>query len=124
VADEGENAFGQLLTELREVRGWTKTQLAERAGLDPSSVSRLEAGFRAPEPRTVEVLVKALGISPVEHERLLARAGFRSLAWNDPMMVELVELLVDPTVPAEIASDLRILVKVAVEHGKRAASNS
>ena len=57
MSEEGENAFGQLLTELREARGWTKTQLAERAGLDPSSVSRLEAGFRAPEPRTVEVLV-------------------------------------------------------------------
>jgi len=120
VSDNGTTEFGRRLTAYREELGWTKTQLAERAGLDPSSVSRLEGGSRTPEPATIDVLAAALKLSPVERERLLASANLRSEAWNDPLIVALVELTLDPDLPQQIADDVRTLIRVAVEHGQRA----
>jgi transcriptional regulator with XRE-family HTH domain len=121
VTDAGTD-FGRLLTAFREERGWTKAQLAERAGLDPSSVSRFEAGTRDPEPRTAVALAEVLGLSPIERERLYANAGVRSPVWDDPLLAALVALWVDPAVPADVAADLRTLVRVAVEHGRHARS--
>jgi transcriptional regulator with XRE-family HTH domain len=119
VTDGGAAAFGRRLAALREARGWSKTELAKRSGLDPSSVSRLEAGERTPESGTVDALAAALAISPVERERLIASAGLRSAALNDPLVTELIELLVDPSLPADLAADVRTLLRVAVEHGRR-----
>jgi transcriptional regulator with XRE-family HTH domain len=118
VTDAGTD-FGRLLTAFREARGWTKAQLAERAGLDPSSVSRFEAGTRDPEPRTAVALAEALGLAPVERERLYAGAGVRSPVWDDPLLAALAELWIDPAIPRDVADDLRTLVRVAVEHGRR-----
>lgn len=117
--DDGTTEFGRLLAAYREEHKWTKTQLAEQAKLDPSSVSRLEGGSRTPELSTINVLAAALELSPVERERLIASAGFRSEAWSDPLIVELVELLLDPDVPAQTRADLRTLIRVAVAHGQR-----
>jgi transcriptional regulator with XRE-family HTH domain len=119
VSDGDTTRFRQLLSAYREELGWTKTQLAERAGLDPSSVSRLEGGSRTPEAGTIDVLAAAMKLTPVERERLLASAGFRSEAWNDPLIVALVELTLDPTLPSDVADDVRTLIRVAVEHGRR-----
>jgi transcriptional regulator with XRE-family HTH domain len=119
VPDDGTTEFGRLLASYREELNWTKTQLAEQAKLDPSSVSRLEGGSRTPELTTIHVLASALKLSPVERERLIASAGFRSEAWSDPLIVELVELLLDPQVPEQTRADLRTLIRVAVAHGQR-----
>jgi transcriptional regulator with XRE-family HTH domain len=119
VSDGGTTEFGRLLAAYREELGWTKTQLAERAGLDPSSVSRLEGGSRTPERSTIDTLAAAMKLTPVERERLLASADFRSDAWNDPLMVELVESILDPTLPSDVAADVRTLIRVAVEHARR-----
>lgn len=117
--DDGTTEFGRLLAAYREELNWTKTQLAEQAKLDPSSVSRLEGGSRLPELTTIKVLAEAMKLSPVERERLIASAGFRSEAWSDPLIVELVELLLDPTVPEQTHDELRTLIRVAVAYGQR-----
>ena len=118
--DDESTGFGRLLASYREVRKWTKTELAIRAKLDPSSVSRLEGGSRTPELETIHGLAVALKLTPVERERLIASAGFRSEAWSDPLIVNLVELLLDPSVPQQTHDDLRTLVRVAVAHGEQA----
>jgi transcriptional regulator with XRE-family HTH domain len=118
LSDGSTTEFGRLLAAYREARGWTKTQLAERAGLDPSSVSRLEGGSRTPERSTIDTLAAAMNLTPVERERLLASADFRSDAWNDPLMVELVEATLDPALPEDIAADVRTLIRIAVEHAR------
>ena len=119
MSDGDTTRFRQLLIAYREELGWTKTQLAERAGLDPSSVSRLEGGSRTPEVGTIDALAAAMKLTPVERERLLASAGFRSEAWNDPLVAALVELILDPALPRGVADDVRTLIRVAVEHGQR-----
>lgn len=115
-----ENAFGKLLEAYRSARGWTKAQLAERAGLDPSAVSRLESGQRFPERQTVALLADALELSPLDRERLYAAAGYRSEAWDDSLVAELVEVLADPAITDDIRSDVRNAVRVALRYARLA----
>lgn len=116
--------FGPLLTELRTARGWAQAKLADRSGLDPSSVSRFEAGTRAPERETVLAFADAMALPVIERERLLAAAGFRSEAWDDPLISELVEVLADPTLPGDVGDDLRALLRIAIQHGRWAAGKA
>ena len=113
-------AFGELLASLRTIRGWSQGQLAKRSGLDPSSISRLEAGTRAPERETVLRLADALALPIPDRDRLLAAAGFRSIALDDPLISELGALLVDPNLPAAAAEDLRALLRVAIQFARAA----
>jgi transcriptional regulator with XRE-family HTH domain len=55
-------AFGPRLRALRQRRGWTQAQLAERAGMHPQSVVKLEAGDREPAWSTLWTLAAALGV--------------------------------------------------------------
>jgi transcriptional regulator with XRE-family HTH domain len=112
--------FGPQLSELRQARGWSQVKLAQQAGLDPSTVSRFEAGSRAPERDTVLKIADALVLPVLDRERLLAAAGFRSEAWDDPMLAELAQLLNDPAMSAEAAQDLRTLLRIGIQHGRRA----
>ncbi|MER3439371.1 MAG: XRE family transcriptional regulator [Chloroflexota bacterium] len=116
-----ENAFGKLLEVYRAAKGWTKAQLAERAGLDPSAISRLESGQRVPERQTVALVADALELSPLDRERLYAAAGYRSDAWDDSLVAELVEVLADPAIPDEIKSEVRAVVRVALRYARLAA---
>lgn len=113
-------AFGELLGSLRTIRGWSQGQLAKRSGLDPSSISRLEAGTRAPERETVLRLADALALPIPDRDRLLAAAGFRSIALDDPLISELGALLVDPNLPAAAAEELRALLRVAIQFARTA----
>ncbi len=119
-----ENAFGKLLEAYRSTKGWTKAQLAERAGLDPSAISRLESGQRLPERQTVALLADALELSPLNRERLYAAAGYRSEAWDDSLVAELVEVLADPAIPDEIRSDVRTAVRIALRYARLAAKRN
>ena len=66
--------LGSLLKRERERAGLTVRQLADAAGLVPSTVSRLETGFIAtPRPEHLQKLAQALGI---EVEELYAAAGY------------------------------------------------
>jgi transcriptional regulator with XRE-family HTH domain len=56
-------AFGHRLRELREGAGFTQGQLAERAGLHPQGVVKLERGEREPAWSTLLALAGALGVS-------------------------------------------------------------
>jgi transcriptional regulator with XRE-family HTH domain len=48
---------------LRERRGWTQAELAEKAGIHLVTVSQLEAGLRGPSLDMAERLATALGMS-------------------------------------------------------------
>jgi len=51
------------IKSLREVRGWTQEQLAERAALQRSYLGDLEVGRRNPSVRTLVKVANAFGIS-------------------------------------------------------------
>jgi transcriptional regulator with XRE-family HTH domain len=54
--------FATKLRELRQARGWSQTELAEKSRLTRDGVAHLELGRRQPSWETVQVLADALGV--------------------------------------------------------------
>jgi transcriptional regulator with XRE-family HTH domain len=63
-------AFGKRLRELREVRGWTQEELAEKAGMNWLQVGHIERGASDPKLSTIVRLARAL---KAEYSDLLPR---------------------------------------------------
>lgn len=55
--------FGKRLRQLREERGWSQEEFADRAGLHRTYVSAVERGVRNPTLSVLERIAKALGVS-------------------------------------------------------------
>lgn len=55
--------FGKRLRQLREERGWSQEEFADRAGLHRTYVSAVERGVRNPTLSVLERIAKALGAS-------------------------------------------------------------
>ncbi|MCO5217360.1 MAG: helix-turn-helix transcriptional regulator [Thermomicrobiales bacterium] len=105
--------FPDLLVKLREERGLSKAELAKKAGLDPSSITRFEAAQRAPERLSIIQIADAMVLPAMDRDRLLASAGFRSEIWDDPAMVDLVMLLNDDEVSAQAKAEVRSVLRMA-----------
>jgi transcriptional regulator with XRE-family HTH domain len=60
--------FGRNLRALREERGWTQEELADKSGLTSVQISRVERGVREVRLTTILRLVDALDTKP---DRLL-----------------------------------------------------
>ena len=60
------------LREARARRLLSLRQLAERAGVAPTTVHLIEAGRRLPHPGTIRKLAAALGVAPAEVEEFRA----------------------------------------------------
>ena len=53
------------IREVREIKGWTQTELARRAGIRRATVNRIEnARVKAIDLEVLEKLAKALGCDP------------------------------------------------------------
>lgn len=76
------DTFGRTLKALREASHTrnrlflSQARLAEVAGLDHSTISRLESGARRPSRDVIERLAMALDLTDEERERLSWSAGF------------------------------------------------
>ena len=53
------------ITRERRGRGWSQAELARRAKLDQSPLSKIESGWLQPYPRQLRRLARALGV-PLE----------------------------------------------------------
>jgi transcriptional regulator with XRE-family HTH domain len=109
--------FPGMLESLRDERGWSKADLAKRAKLDPSSITRFEQGSRHPDRETVLLLAETMALPLTHRDRLLAAAGFRSEIWDDPLLVDLSALLADTTTPRVIREEVRSILKAALAYG-------
>ena len=58
--------FGKRLRALREERGWSQEEFADRAGLHRTYVSAVERGIRNPTLSVLDRLADAFGISLTE----------------------------------------------------------
>ena len=58
--------MGQKILKLRKQKGWTQTQLAEKAGVHPSHVTRWERDKNQPSGSTLKDLAAAFGLSVEE----------------------------------------------------------
>jgi len=109
-------SFSALLQALRIARGWTKADLAKRSGFDPSSITRFEQGSRAPERDTVMQLADAMALPMTDRDRLLAAAGFRSEIWDDPLLVELAQVLGESSLSAAAKNEVRSVIRMAIAY--------
>jgi transcriptional regulator with XRE-family HTH domain len=78
--------LGKRIRELRDLHGFTRTQLRARTGVSRTYLSRVESGEMTPKLITIEKLAEAFGIGmnyffvpPTNNDRLL----------DDPFMREL-----------------------------------
>lgn len=119
--------FGQMLTRLRTAQRLSQNQLAQRAGLNHSYISRLESGGRGDPSRTVvEQFVGALGLdaSGREADELRMAAGFlpvdpAHLLTGETALAKLAALLEDARLPdASRATLRRILALLAEEYAR------
>jgi len=53
---------GMRLKKLREARGWTQTELAEKVGVARNTITRLEIGSSRPSLALLERIAKALRV--------------------------------------------------------------
>lgn len=111
-------AFGPMLRELRERRDLQMKELAERAGISESFISRLESGDRGLSRETVDALADALAVSSVERYRMLVAA--QCVAPLGPPLDALVEVLWDERLPAAAYVRLIAAVEIAVAYGQAA----
>ena len=64
MSEGSSETFGARLRRLREARGWTQTDLAQRAGLNQQMVNRLERGVSQQLlVQTLEALADAFGVT-------------------------------------------------------------
>ncbi len=70
----GSGLAGAWLREARQVAGLTQQELAERSGLAVPTIGDLERGVSArPYPRSIRVLVQALGLPQARADELVAQ---------------------------------------------------
>lgn len=110
--------FPMMLQTLRDQRGLTKADLAKRTGYDPSTITRFEQGSRAPDRESVLHLADSMVLPLIDRDRLLAAAGFRSVLWDDPLLIELAQALVDPSIPGDVQIELRSVIRMAITYSK------
>ena len=68
-------SFGEALAELREMRGWNRSQLAYKADLQSSTVRMIELNKRTdPRCSTLGKLADALGVTA---DDILVKAGMK-----------------------------------------------
>lgn len=85
-----EELRGWITQELKQ-RGWSRRELARKAGLSQSNVQKILKGERSPSPEFCVKVAQALEESP---EKLLRMAGVLPRALEDESLVnELFELV-------------------------------
>ncbi len=121
--------FGQTLARLRGAQRLSQNQLAQRAGLNHSYISRLESGGRGePSRSVVEQFVTALALDPAGHDAddLRMSAGFLPvnsvhLLAGEADLAALATLLDDSHLPEASRVTLRRLLALLVEEYERIA---
>jgi transcriptional regulator with XRE-family HTH domain len=96
-------SIGEEIRELREEKDWSQSDLASKAGVDASILSRLESGFvKNPSRETIKKLAKALGVTSSrllrqiketrdDTESALLRIGFGHCIWAAPIIALVME---------------------------------
>lgn len=106
--------LSDLVTIEREKRGWTKAELARRAGVSKSVITRLEKGERVGLADTVLRVITALGIPSDVASRVLRGAPVEAVPEGEE--TQLVDLT---RVPPEDRPALRRAIAALLREWER-----
>jgi transcriptional regulator with XRE-family HTH domain len=86
----GDMIFGKKLRKLREAKGITQQQLAEKLGFVSNSyVSEVESGKFIPSKEKLKKIAKALGVPFRELNDLLMESRLEQLGIKEPELISL-----------------------------------
>jgi len=98
------DAFKDRLKEIRERRGWSQAELAQKSGLQPTAISHFETGGRSPSFDNLRRLADALNVST---DYLICRSNEPSMAGpqTDSLFRDLDKLSDDDLKAMEMMKD-------------------
>lgn len=112
--------LGRRLAALRDECGLAKNEVALRAGIDPSTVTRIEMGERGVSRAVLDRLAAALEVSNADYQRLLLDANLLSAEAaalvEHEALAQLAAILADPRLTAQHSKLLLQYVELAVAH--------
>lgn len=56
------NIIGKNIKKIRKAKKWTQAQLAEKVGIEPVSIARIEIGLNFPKEENISAIAKALNV--------------------------------------------------------------
>ena len=109
------DAFKDRLKEIRERRGWSQAELAQKSGLQPTAISHFETGGRSPSFDNLRRLADALNVST---DYLIGRSNEPAMAGpqTDSLFRDLDKLSDDDLKAMEMMKDA--LLKKSTEKPK------
>ncbi len=112
-------SLGLRISQLRQEKGWTQKELAQKVGISQNHVSRIEKDKMQPRHSTLKAVAEALGID-VEDLENLARVAepnvSESLAKEDPDLAALVSQI--PLLSQAQKDALKITIRSMVGYQK------
>lgn len=57
---------GENIKKIRKSRKWTQAELAERVGIEPVSIARIETGINFPKEENLELIAKTLNVKVLD----------------------------------------------------------
>ena len=114
--------LGPLLLRLRTEHGLGQKQVAELAGIDNSTLSRLESGGRGVSRETLDRLCDVFALDRRQRLEVMVAAGFLSdemaRVLADADLNRLGNILTDPAVDPDDAARLRQFVVLAIAYAE------
>lgn len=111
--------LGKRIAQLRQDRGWTQKELADKAEITQNHVSRIEKDRMKPRRATMKGLAEAFGIR-VEDLEALAEVPDSNieerLAKDDPDLAALISQI--PLLSEEQKEALRVTLRSMIAHQK------
>jgi len=101
--DINRDSISKIVKQQRVLLDLTQAELAKKAGVSPTSISRLERGERYPSARTFTKLAKALDMNEIE---LFIHANYLSKPVSTKEMEEVTQIIrLDPKVVFELSKE-------------------
>ena len=101
--DINKDSISKIVKQQRVLLDLTQAELAKKAGVSTTSISRLERGERYPSARTLPKLAKALGMNKIE---LFIHANYLSKPVSTKEMEEVTQIIkLDPKVLFELSKE-------------------
>lgn len=109
------SATSERITALREQRGWSKTHVAKKLGLNLSTYANYEYGNREPDIKTLADIAKLFEVTTDYLVNGTTPGEDKPLSKNQ----KLVAYSIDPGISDEERRDIIEMVKIAIKNRRR-----